>query len=134
MFAKHEDMHWPREATPVVARILLVMLPVWMVLSWLQPGWQPPRATREERKLARAEMRALVEAVVGFRDEHGRLPSMAELHRPDARGRVWTFVEETDPWGHRYWFGHAAEGYQVRTPGPDGLLQTRDDLLHPLPK
>jgi hypothetical protein len=62
-----------------------------------------------------------------FRSRNGRLPDRIEQFRP-APGTEWVDLRE-DAWGHEIVYRVCKEGYELRSRGIDGRLDTADDLL-----
>jgi hypothetical protein len=62
-----------------------------------------------------------------FRSRNGRLPDRIEQFRP-APGTEWIEVRE-DAWGHEIVYRVCEEGYELRSRGIDGRLDTADDLV-----
>jgi len=73
-------------------------------------------------------------AIAQFVVERGRLPaSIAEMAQPDPKTGVPTLEKvPADPWGHPYEYrvkDEAKRDWVVRSAGPDGRLDTADDVV-----
>ena len=81
-----------------------------------------------------ADLKAIYEASQLFKLKENRLPTVRELATPDQRGRSYLQSEPFDPWGHAYEIRADGNKQQVRCAGPDGRMDTADDVVHPKPK
>jgi hypothetical protein len=105
-----------------LAALALLAGLVFRVLLW-------PKLQQAGARTPRVDAAILLHAVVDWRSSHGptACPSLAEL-----RGAMLIDPGEplpTDPWHHQYIIECAGESVAIRAPGPDGKVNTLDDLL-----
>lgn len=85
-----------------------------------------------EAMLKSAEISALTLAEVAemYARANKRMPTVADLATPDASGNKFLDRAEPDPWGHDYVIraGDKAGKFVVLSAGPDGVLDTADDI------
>ena len=90
---------------------------------------------RESRqaKLTKAttDVQTILLAARTFRARNNRLPTLQELTATDAQGHAWLEPVSADPWGNDYVVRPGAGGtaIDVRSAGPDGKLDTDDDVV-----
>ncbi|MEZ6036280.1 MAG: type II secretion system protein GspG [Planctomycetota bacterium] len=86
----------------------------------------------DEARVAKAQtdVATIRDAVRMFRQSEGRLPSIEELTTADERGRVAIEELTPDPWGNDYVVrdGKPPHSFEVVSAGPDGSLDTDDDI------
>ncbi|MBL8727743.1 MAG: S46 family peptidase [Planctomycetes bacterium] len=87
----------------------------------------------DEAKSTKAEVdvRVIADAVRSYRARNGKLPkTLAVLATQDDRGRSELEELPQDPWGHDYDLreGDRPSDWEVRSAGPDGKLDTDDDI------
>jgi hypothetical protein len=80
---------------------------------------------------AKADVALLLDAARMFRIREHRWPTLKDLDTPDARGKKYLEELPLDPWGNDYVLRAAAagNGFEVRSAGPDGVLDTADDVV-----
>ncbi len=95
---------------------------------------------RAETNKAMTDLRGIHEAAEMFQliNAQTELLSLRQLYEPDESGKRWLIVSSEppqDPWGHAYVLRKAASGkVEILSIGPDGVLGTDDDLVHPSPQ
>ena len=80
---------------------------------------------------ARVDMRNLAAAIDAYRIQHGGNPpddlSLLTENRPAYISQI-----KRDPWGQEYDYEPLDLGtYCIQSSGPDGELDTNDDIVHP---
>ncbi|MCB9877695.1 MAG: type II secretion system protein GspG [Planctomycetes bacterium] len=88
------------------------------------------RADEARVTKAQTDVATIRDAVRMFRQGEGRLPSLAELTTADERGHVAIEALTLDPWGNDYVVreGKPPHSFEVVSAGPDGSLDTDDDI------
>ncbi len=120
------DLGSARELESLVAAVLVNQIPAAVV--------------RAKTRLAVTVLRGIHEAAEMFQlmNAQTELTSLRQLTVPDERGKRWLITSSDppqDPWGHAYVLRKAATGQvEVLSAGPDGVLGTDDDLVHPSPR
>ncbi len=130
-------MTWTRHRIGFLVVALVLVLGVVLLVAGRRGASRSRREERsalmEPRLLALDALRTVAAVVEGFREEHGRLPSVAEFYSPE----VYGLFEEgerglDDPCsGERlvYWLDNASDrGYSAAFPGFDGIPGTDDDV------
>ena len=100
----------------------------------LPPSRPLPKPT--PAAMAREELRILKAALEDFKRDCRRYPSTEEgmeslVHNPGTflwNGPYLTILKP-DPWKHRYGYACRDESILIRSAGPDGIVDTADDLL-----
>jgi hypothetical protein len=82
---------------------------------------------------AKADVAALSTTIKVFEQLKKRLPQPGELTAPDERGVKFMGEWPIDPWGNDYVMRPAGTRLEVRSAGPDGVLDTEDDVVAPPP-
>lgn len=86
----------------------------------------------EEARLqkARSDVVTIANAVKLHHAQRGRLPTLAELTAPDAKGDTMLEGLLRDPWEHEYRLlpGNGPRDFEVRSDGPDGQPGSDDDI------
>lgn len=86
----------------------------------------------EEARLqkARSDVVTIASAAKLFHAQRGRLPTLAELTTPDAKGDTALEGLLRDPWHHEYRLipGENQRDHEVRSDGPDGQPGSDDDI------
>ena len=86
---------------------------------------------------AKADVRAIAEAVRMYRTKKGKLPESLEvLAEKDEKGRSELEELPKDPWDHDYVLrpGERTNEFEVISVGPDGTENTEDDISNKLAK
>jgi hypothetical protein len=100
------------------------------------PG-QEGQEAREQlvRTKAEVDAKAIYNAAKLFKINNGRIPTMADLTTPDAKGKSYLASISRDPWDCDYVLRELERGrFEVRSAGPDGKLDTADDVVAPSPR
>lgn len=108
----------------------------WVVTAGLR--YRPsPHASLDEAKvsMARQHLRMLRDAAKLHELHGGSLPeSIDVLQQPDATsGQALVQPDFVDPWGNPYRLEVVHDAVRVTSAGPDGALDTEDDLVEPRP-
>jgi prepilin-type N-terminal cleavage/methylation domain-containing protein len=74
---------------------------------------------------ALTDAHAVRQATIGYLLELDGCPSVAELVRAK---KLSSAGRTTDPWGHEFVIDCDGDEPSVRSPGPDGQLETEDDV------
>lgn len=119
------------------ARIVLVILLLFVpgVLLLRSARRAPPATLAREREVARANLQTLAVALNLLHRDGGRLPTTREglsslIHNPGMEGWRGPYVFELkpDPWGQVFDYRLDDGGASVRSRGPDGEINTADDM------
>lgn len=100
-------------------------------------GGRVDKAATERMATARieqasADCQMVREVTKLFVLRHARVPTMADLTAPDARGKAYLDGPLKDPWGRDYAIrGAVGASIEVRSAGADGTFDTADDVVAP---
>lgn len=92
------------------------------------------RKADEESKLeiAAADVKSLYDLARLVHVRDGRIPTMQDLTKKDRNGKAALDRVTPDPWGHDYLIrATGPHRLEVRSMGPDGKLDTDDDVVAP---
>ena len=86
------------------------------------------RAVKLEK--ARIDVFSLRDVAMMYKIRENRWPTLKDLAKPDAHGQKYIEEIPLDPWGNDYELRPTADGKHivVRSAGPDGVLETADDI------
>jgi len=121
--------HAARDAGFTLVEIMVVVVILGLLATLVVQNVIPIGDTARETK-ALTDVMSIGDAVRLYRTQNGRLPTMRDLVTPDARGRVAIEDLSQDPWGNDYVVreGVPPRTFEVRSAGPDGELDTADDI------
>jgi len=95
-----------------------------------------PLRKRSPLEVAGKELGVLKSALEVFREDCGRYPSNEEalgalINNPGIKGWNGPYVTliRPDPWGNRYVYAVVATNLTLMSPGPDGAVNTPDDII-----
>lgn len=119
-----------RRAGFTLLELLVVVVIIGLLASYVGPRYFS-QLGRSEVQAARAQMRALAQAVEQFRLDTGRFPSSAEglaalqSAPPGASGWRGPYLRQAvpaDPWGRAYRYRSPADGheFEISSLGKDG--------------
>ncbi|MDB5298180.1 MAG: xcpT 11 [Phycisphaerales bacterium] len=145
---RHRDLPGARLSDHVAAAALGAVVATAVAvgvigLSVLLPGLSSNGTVRPKERSALGTARAIEATLNRFRADNGRYPTPAEgitalLERPgDAPGWDGPHIEggmPLDPWGQAFVYRvgvNGSEGCEVRSKGPDMVVDTEDDLIAP---
>lgn len=84
---------------------------------------------QQKRYRARKDVDALSAALAAWAKEHaGKTPTWGTLRKLQPDGKLPGRADGVDPWGRGYELRTKSGGSEVRCAGPDGALDTEDDL------
>ncbi|MGE3174170.1 MAG: type II secretion system protein GspG [Planctomycetota bacterium] len=87
------------------------------------------QASAAQAEKAQSDCDSIRKSATFFRVKNGRWPAMADLTAKDERGSAYIDDLQPDPWGNAYVLRELENGRaEVRSAGPDGQLDTADDL------
>jgi general secretion pathway protein G len=94
------------------------------------------RADEAKETRAAADVHTIAGAVRGYVVQHGRVPELAQLVEPDAKGRTLLESLPRDPWEGEYVLRHGAQPreFEVLSAGADRELGTADDVSSRAPR
>ncbi len=101
-----------------------------VVAALIFVGWPGRYPHGARHRAARIQTRSFVESLKSFKVESGRWPaSLEELCAvPPSGGEPWLDRLPSDPWGNPYDCRVIGDKPVVRSAGPDGVLDTEDDI------
>src|SRR5262245_51491475 len=119
----------------VVAAVMVVAGASWRFMPAIAPATEARDAHADLAPLlAREQASEIVRAVRVFAHERHAIPdSLARLsERSDILDDAFLPHASTDPWGTAFRLrvtGGGLRGFEVRSAGPDGRFDTRDDVV-----
>jgi hypothetical protein len=87
------------------------------------------QARIDKMSKAKADVAALSTTIRVFEIMKHRSPQPGDLTTPDERGVTFVAEWPIDPWGNDYVLRPDGARVEVRSAGPDGVLDTEDDVL-----
>ncbi len=95
----------------------------------------PKSSTRDRRsqaEQARVQMQMIADAIDLYQLTTRRVPdSLDDLTVEDDNGEAYLTDVPTDPWGLEFDYRpQGRRGYRLVSGGPDGVLDTDDDIVH----
>jgi len=118
--------------------ILAVMVIVGGMLAGRAKLRFKPAPKRTPVEVASKELGVLDSALQFFHDDCGRYPSVKEglealIDNPGIAGWNGPYIKllRPDPWGNRYIYALEGTNAVVLSAGPDGAVNTLDDLMPP---
>lgn len=119
----------------VIAIVACVLLALGFAAVVFGPNlWQMAKTRKADA--AETHLGNLAEAIENYRLVHKELPpDLGELTRPSERSPVpFLTMVPMDPWGGFYEYRVVSRrGYDLRSAGPDGDLETADDIVWSAP-
>jgi general secretion pathway protein G len=112
-----------------LVEIMVVVVIIGLLSTLVAMSVMNAADTAREEKAA-ADVQSIAGAVRLYYAQHGRVPVLADLTVPDAKGKVWLDTIPPDPWQNEYVVlpGDPARAFAVVSPGPNHVLGDADDV------
>jgi general secretion pathway protein G len=118
-----------RAAGFTLVEIMVVVVILGLLATLVVPNVVSSADEAKETHTA-TDVRTIAGAVRTYVVKHGRVPELAKLIEPDAKGRTLLESLPRDPWQGEYVLreGPVSGEFEVVSAGPDRTLGTADDI------